>query len=56
MSQLLAPPAYSETSEQLWNAWLARGVARERAMRRKLFFVALFLIVSALTAAAVWLR
>ena len=56
MSQMLATPAYTETSEERWNAWLARGAARERATRRRLFFVAVFLLFFAVIAAGVWFQ
>ena len=49
VAQVVAPEVplvpQSSSSEERWAAWQARGVAHERAVRRKLAFAAPFVLL-----------
>ena len=48
-------PNVDQGFEERWAAWQARGVAHDRAMRRKLFVVAAIVVLGATILSGVWL-
>ena len=56
MSQQPTQPATADQGfEDRWAAWQARGVANDRATRRKFFVLAVIFVVGAAILNGVWL-